>query len=276
MTGIMCHERRAMAFRDGGNQGVFFSCRPSHAQQLCTEGPVGSRGLRVKRNDFDACHEFGEHVQIVRDTLRTERPTVEFAQHDGTDCQVVGMGSYPILNGHDAFQRRHAHVGIEMIGHRLGKRDAGFVPIAIDLIEGLIQFWIIAPAAKGLFQVGEPIDANLDLDLDLRSVWQKNWFLKFDRGSVNFPFDSLCHNTSLLSNIIPYPSWLGKERCGMNQDSAGGVDPVNLRRAQDGSVHRNDRRGDFVGQEEGHRRAMLFVRLNQREQRHRLRHAAGR
>lgn len=97
--------------------------------------------------------------------------------------------------------------------HRLGERDAGFVPITIDLIEGLIQFWIIAPAAKGPFQVGEPIDANLDLDL--RSVWKKNGFLKFDRGSVNFSFYSLCHNTSFLSNILPYLSWLGKERCGM-------------------------------------------------------------
>lgn len=125
----------------------------------------------------------------------------------------VRMGSYPILNGHDAFQRRHTYVGIEMVGHRLGERDAGFVPITIDLIEGLIQFWIIAPAAKGPFQVGEPIDANLDLDL--RSVWKKNGFLKFDRGSVNFSFYSLCHNTSFLSNILPYLSWLGKERCGM-------------------------------------------------------------
>lgn len=210
MTGIMCHERRAMALRDGGNQGVFFSCRPAHAQQLCAEGPIDSRGLRVKRYDFDACHEFGQHVEIVRDTLRTERPTVEFAQHDGTHCQVVGMSSYPILNGHNAFQRRHTHVGIEMVGHRLGKRDTGLVPIAIDLIEGLIQLWIIAPAAEGVFQVGEPVDANLDLDL--RSVWKKNGFLKFDRGAVNFSFYSLCHNTSLLSNILPYLSWLGKER----------------------------------------------------------------
>lgn len=125
----------------------------------------------------------------------------------------VRMGSYPILNGHDAFQRRHTHVGIEMVGHRLGERDAGFVPIVIDLIESLIQFWIIAPAAKGLFQVRESIDANLDLDF--RSVWKKNGFLKFDRGSVNFSFYRLCHNTSLLPNIIPYLSWLGKERCGM-------------------------------------------------------------
>ena len=165
----------------------------------------------------------------MRDTLRTERPTIEFAQHDGTDCQVVGMGSHPTLNGHDALQRRHTHVGIKMIGHSLGKRDAGFVPIAIDLIEGLIQFWIIAPTAKGLFQVGEPIDANLDLDL--RSVWKKNGFRKLDRGSVNFSFYSLCHNTSLLSIIIPYLSWLGKERCEMNPDSAGGFNLVNLKRA---------------------------------------------
>lgn len=121
VAGIMCHERRAMAFRDGGNQGVFFSCRPAHAQQLRAEGPVDSRGLRVKRYDFDACHEFGQHVQIVRDTLRTERPIVEFAQHDGTHCQVIGMGSYPILNGHNAFQRRHTYVGIEMVGHSLGE-----------------------------------------------------------------------------------------------------------------------------------------------------------
>lgn len=87
------------------------------------------------------------------------------------------------------------------------------MPIAIYLIEGLIQFWIIAPAAKGVFQMGEPIDANLDLHL--RSVWKKNGFLKFDRGSVNFSFYSLCHNTSLLSHILPYLLWLGKERCGI-------------------------------------------------------------
>ena len=59
MTGIMRHERRTMVFRDGRNQGIFFSRRPAHAQQLCAEGPVDSRGFPVKRNDFDACHEFG-------------------------------------------------------------------------------------------------------------------------------------------------------------------------------------------------------------------------
>lgn len=32
MTGIMCHERRPMVFRNGGNQGVFFSGRSAHAQ----------------------------------------------------------------------------------------------------------------------------------------------------------------------------------------------------------------------------------------------------
>lgn len=96
----------------------------------------------VSRYDVDACHEFGRHFQIARDTLRTERPTVEFAPHDGTHCQVVGMGSSPILNG---LQCRHTHVGIEMVGHSSGERDRGFVPIAIDLIEGLIQFRIIAP-----------------------------------------------------------------------------------------------------------------------------------
>lgn len=225
MTGIMCHERRAMAFRNGRNQSIFFSRWPAHAQQLGAEGSVDPRGFCVKRKDFNACHEFGQHVQIVRDTLRSECPTIKFAKHDGTDCQVVGMGSYPILHGHDAFQRRHTHVGIEMVGHSLRKRDAGFVPIAIDLIEGLIQRWIIAPTAKGLFQVGEPVDANLDLDL--RSVWKKNGFLKLDRGSVNFSFYSLCHNTSLFLIIIPYLSWLGKERCGMNPDSAVGFNPVN-------------------------------------------------
>ena len=41
--------------------------------------------------------------------------------------------------------------GIEMVAPRLGERDGGFVSIAIDLVEGLIQLWIIAPAAKGLF-----------------------------------------------------------------------------------------------------------------------------
>lgn len=33
-----------------------------------------------------------------------------------------------------------------MVAHRLGERNAGFVPIAIDLIEGSIQLWIITPA----------------------------------------------------------------------------------------------------------------------------------
>ena len=32
-----------------------------------------------------------------------------------------------------------------------------------------------------------------------------------------------------------------------------------------GSMHWNDRRGDFVGEEQRHRRAMLFIRLKQRE-----------
>ncbi len=30
--------------------------------------------------------------------------------------------------------------GIEMVEHGLGERETGFVPVAIDLIEGLIQF----------------------------------------------------------------------------------------------------------------------------------------
>lgn len=33
-----------------------------------------------------------------------------------------------------------------MVAHRLGERNAGFVPMAIDLIEGSIQLWIITPA----------------------------------------------------------------------------------------------------------------------------------
>ncbi|MBK9306048.1 MAG: hypothetical protein IPM58_02915 [Nitrospira sp.] len=76
------------------------------------------------------------------------------------------------------------------------------MPITIDLIEGLIQLWVIAPSAKGVFQVLQPIDA--DLDLDLCPVWKKNGLLKFDRGTVNFSFYGLYHRTSLLSSIIPY------------------------------------------------------------------------
>jgi hypothetical protein len=41
-------------------------------------------------------------------------------------------------------------------------------------------------------------------------------------------------------------------------------------------IHRNDRRRDFVGEQQGGRRAILFVRLNQREQRHRLRNLSWR
>lgn len=37
-----------------------------------------------------------------------------------------------------------------MVGHSSGERETGFVPIAIDLIEGLIQFRIIAPAWEPL------------------------------------------------------------------------------------------------------------------------------
>lgn len=215
MTGVMCDERRAMAFCDGGDQGVFFSCRPSDTQQFCAEDPVGSRGLPVKRNDVDACHEFGQHVQVVRDTLRTERPTVEFTQYDGTHGQIVGMGSYLLLNGHDAFQRRDTHVGIEMVPHRLGERDAGFVPIAIDLIEGLVQLWVIAPAAKSLFQVGQPIDA--DLNLDLCPVRKKNGFFKFDCGAVNFSFDGLGH--TLASYWTSYCIYRGLAKRERNEHS---------------------------------------------------------
>lgn len=32
MTGVMRHKCRAMAFRDGGDQGVLFSCRPAYTQ----------------------------------------------------------------------------------------------------------------------------------------------------------------------------------------------------------------------------------------------------
>ena len=81
--------------------------------------------------------------------------------------------------------------GIEMVAPRLGERETGFVPIAIDLVEGLIQLWIIVPAAEGPFQVSQPIDA--DLDLDLRSVWKKNGLLQLDRRAVNFSFYGLCH-----------------------------------------------------------------------------------
>lgn len=95
------------------------------------------------------------------------------------------------MNGHDAFQRRHTHVGVEMVTHRLGEGDAGFVAIAINLIKGLIQLRIVAPATKGAFQVGQPID--MDLDLDLCSVWKKDGLLKFDRSAVNFSFYGLCH-----------------------------------------------------------------------------------
>lgn len=112
---------------------------------------MDSRGFRIEWNHLDACHEFGQHFQILSHTLRTERPAVEFAQHDGTHCQVVGMGSDPLMNGHDAFQRRHTHVGVEMVTHRLGEGDAGFVAIAINLIKGLIQLRIVAPATKGAF-----------------------------------------------------------------------------------------------------------------------------
>ena len=204
MTGIMCHERGPMVLGNGGDQGVFFTRRPAYSQQFRAEGSVDSRRFGVKRHDVDACHEFGEYVQILRNTLRVKHSAVQFAQHDGTDGQVVDMRSYPLLNGHDVFQRCHTHVGIEMVEHRLGERDAGFVPIAIDLIKGLIQLWIIAPAAKGLFQVRQPIDA--DLDLDLCPVWKKNGFLKFDRGAVNFPFDGLSHTPTSCSGIILYLS----------------------------------------------------------------------
>lgn len=50
------------------------------------------------------------------------------------------------MSGRDTFHGRHTQVGIEMVAHRLGERNAGFVPMAIDLIEGSIQLWIITPA----------------------------------------------------------------------------------------------------------------------------------